>query len=87
MYIDIGYIENKHTDTYIVYIHIYSWDKAAHPPALASTRLYTVFGKKSNNYVVITVTRIRFHRCEPRRRVTSPKMQNEFDLAPACQGA
>lgn len=56
MYIDIGYSENKHTDTYIVYIHIYSWDKAVHPPALSwetnyNTYLYTVFGKQSNNYL------------------------------------
>lgn len=35
MYIDIGYSENRHIDTYIVYIHIYSWDKAVHPPALS----------------------------------------------------
>lgn len=34
MYIDIGYSENRHIDTYIVYIHIYSWDKGVQPPAL-----------------------------------------------------
>lgn len=56
MYIDIGYSENRHIDTYIVYIHIYSWDKAVHPPALSwektfNTDLYTVFGKQSNNYL------------------------------------
>lgn len=35
MYIDIvGYNENRHIVTYIVYIHMYSWDKAGSPPAL-----------------------------------------------------
>lgn len=35
MYTDIGYSENRHIDTYIVYIHIYSWDKGVRPPALS----------------------------------------------------
>lgn len=47
MYIDIGYSENRHIDTYIVYIHIYSWDKAVHPPALSwentKTRISTQY--------------------------------------------
>lgn len=58
MHLDIGYSENRHIDTYIVYIHIYSWDKAVHPPALSwektnkqTKKNYTVFSKKSSNYL------------------------------------
>lgn len=54
MYIDIGYSENRHIDTYI---HIYSWDKGVQPLALSleysNINLYTVFGKQSNNYLNI----------------------------------
>lgn len=53
MYIDIGYSENRHKDTYIVYIHIYSWDKAVHPPALSWENTKTLI---STQYLVSNPT-------------------------------
>lgn len=53
MYIDIGYSENRHIDTYIVYIHIYSWDKGVHPPAWSWENTKTLI---STQYLVSNPT-------------------------------
>ncbi len=53
MYTDIGYSENRHVDTYIVYIHIYSWDKAVRPPALSWENAKTLI---STQYLVCNPT-------------------------------
>lgn len=53
MHIDIGYSENRHIDTYIVYIHIYSWDMGVHPPAFSWENTKSLI---STQYLVISPT-------------------------------